>query len=352
MDDIFYEKILYRILQGRLRLKLGDLVLYIHEPSLELLEESLDVYDDTYNKSYFSGVPIKSELIEVLVNNNMWTPHDDREADKIDKQIEELKLQALENHHIKRKLFAIKNNIRMMERKCAEYRSKKTQLDHTSCEGAATFARSVFLISNTAKTVDGQPYDWIKYTLSYVMDRYNDEQITHSTYRKIARSEPWRTMWLCGKTQSDLFGRPSYRITRDQAALVSFSSMYDNIYESHECPKDTIINDDDCLDGWMIKQRRESEKQKKQNEIDNLTKNPKIKNSDEIFVMATEKEDVDAIYGLNDTFSRNTINQRNKQIDNSDGNLDFRQLHDVKQDMQIQATQGGIQKVKGLQRSK
>ena len=128
MDDIFYEKILYRILQGRLRLKLGDLVLYIHEPSLELLEESLDVYDDTYNKSYFSGVPIKSELIEVLVNNNMWTPHDDREADKIDKQIEELKLQALENHHIKRKLFAIKNNIRMMERKCAEYRSKKTQL--------------------------------------------------------------------------------------------------------------------------------------------------------------------------------------------------------------------------------
>ena len=159
-------------------------------------------------------------------------------------------------------------------------------------------------------------------------------------------------MWLCGKTQSDLFGRPSYRITRDQAALVSFSSMYDNIYESHECPKDTIINDDDCLDGWMIKQRRESEKQKKQNEIDNLTKNPKIKNSDEIFVMATEKEDVDAIYGLNDTFSRNTINQRNKQIDNSDGNLDFRQLHDVKQDMQIQATQGGIQKVKGLQRSK
>ena len=41
MDDIFYEKLLYRILQGRLRLKLGDLVLYVHEPSREKLEESL-----------------------------------------------------------------------------------------------------------------------------------------------------------------------------------------------------------------------------------------------------------------------------------------------------------------------
>ena len=352
MDDIFYEKILYRILQGRLRLKLGDLVLYIYEPSPDLIEESFDIYDETYNKSYFSGVPIKSELIEILVNNNMWTPHDDREADKIDKQIEEMKLQALANHHKKRQLLAIKNNIRMMERTRNKYRSKKTALDHTSCEGAATFARSVFLISNTTTTSDGKPYNWIKYNLSYVMDKYSEEQIEHSTFRKIARSEPWRTMWICGKAQSDIFGKPSFRITKEQAALASFSSMYDNIFEHPECPKDNIVNDDDCLDGWMIKQRRESEKQKKQSEIDNLTKNSKIKNSDEVFVMAKDKEDVDAIYGLNDAMSRNTIDRRNKEIDQANGNLDFRQLHDVKQDMQIQATQGGIQKVKNLQRRK
>jgi hypothetical protein len=36
MDDVFYEKVLYRILQGRLRLTLGDLVLFIYEPDREL----------------------------------------------------------------------------------------------------------------------------------------------------------------------------------------------------------------------------------------------------------------------------------------------------------------------------
>ena len=38
--------------------------------------------------------------------------------------------------------------------------------------------------------------------------------------------------------------------------------MYDNVYESHERPNDKIIEDDDCLDGWFIVQRRKHEKDK------------------------------------------------------------------------------------------
>ena len=88
MDDAFYEKTLYRILQGRLRLTLGDLVLYVHEPTPELIEESFDIYDEAYKKAYFRGVYIKKELVEILVNNDLWSPFDDREAEKIEKQIE------------------------------------------------------------------------------------------------------------------------------------------------------------------------------------------------------------------------------------------------------------------------
>ena len=90
MDDIFYEKTLYRILRGRLRYKLGDLVLYIYEPSAELIEESYDIYDEAHRKAYLSGSYIKEELIELLMKYELWSPFDDREADKIDKQIEEL----------------------------------------------------------------------------------------------------------------------------------------------------------------------------------------------------------------------------------------------------------------------
>ena len=94
MDDIFYEKTLYRILRGRLRYKLGDLVLYIYEPSAELIEESYDIYDEAHRKAYLSGSYIKEELIELLMKYELWSPFDDREADNIDKQIDELKVTA------------------------------------------------------------------------------------------------------------------------------------------------------------------------------------------------------------------------------------------------------------------
>ena len=40
MDDIFYEKTLYRIIKGRLSVKLGDLILYVYEPDTDLIEQS------------------------------------------------------------------------------------------------------------------------------------------------------------------------------------------------------------------------------------------------------------------------------------------------------------------------
>ena len=64
--------------------------------------------------------------------------------------------------------------------------------------------------------------------------------------------------------QASLFNRPSVELTKDQLSLSSYSTLYDNVYESHECPNEKIIDDDDCLDGWLIQQRRKSEKDRKQ----------------------------------------------------------------------------------------
>ena len=105
--------------------------------------------------------------------------------------------------------------------------------------------------------------------------------------------------------------------------------MYDNVQESHESPCEEVINDDECLDGWFIEQKRKIEKQKKQQEVDALTKNSKIANSQEVFVMASNQEAANQIYELNDPMSRATIKNRNTQIDQADGNLDFRQLQDI-----------------------
>ena len=346
MDDAFYEKILYRILQGRLRLTLGDLVLYIYEPTKDLIEESYEIYEDAYKKAYFRGVYIKKELLEVLVENDLWTPLDDRQAKKIEDEIEDLKVQAFQSFFDSKKLRGIKANIRAKERNFIKYKSKKLSLDHFSCEGVAAFSRSVWLVSQSTKFKDGSDYDWVKYPIATIMDRYTSEHIAQDVIRGIARREPWRSMWRLDKSSS-IFGKPACDLSRDQLSLCSFSTMYDNVYESGESPNEKVIEDDDCLDGWFITQRRKREKDKKQKEVDDMISNPKIANSQEVYVVARDQQAAQEIYDLNDPVSRATIQQRKEVIDSADGEISFTKFHDVRQDIAMESHKAAISKMKG-----
>ena len=66
--------------------------------------------------------------------------------------------------------------------------------------------------------------------------------------------------------------------------------------------------------------------------------------------MASNQEAANQVYDLNDPIARSTIKQRSAQIDqvrDTTGGLDFRQLHDVKQDIAMQSRQEGLQKIRG-----
>jgi len=347
MENSFLQKTLYRIIRGRLRVVLGDLVLYIYEPDSSIIEESYEIYDDAYSKAYFEEVPLKSELIEILIENDLWTPLDDREAEKVEKDIENKKIEAFKSFYDKKKLNSIKRTIRDMESQFLALKSKKIQLDHTSCEGTAEFSRNMWLISKLTQFQDGTPYDWNKYTISSVMEYYNSSSIQTATYRAIARFGVWRSMWNNGNNHSGIFDKPSKDYTSPQNALCSFASMYDNVYESPERPNEKVIEDDDCLDGWFLVQKRKAERDKKKKEAESLIKNPKIANSQEIFVMANNTDAAKSIYDMNDPLSRGTINRRNAQIDASEGQIKFTELQDVKQDMAMQGRQAAVSKIKG-----
>lgn len=346
MDSINYEKILYRIIRGRLRLRLGDLVLFIHEPNLDVIEESFEVYQHAYDKAYFQGVFIEREAQEILLENDLWSPLDDREAKKIEEEIEDDKVDAFKNCFEKNNLRNIKRRIRRKEADVSALRFKKLALEHTTCEGIAKFAQSVWIISQTTKLFDGSNYDWSNYSISSIMEKYNKHKISTPVYRKICRSEPWRSMWAAGKKQSNLFGRPTCEWTKDQLSLVSFSSMYDNVYESHESPEEEVIEDDDCLDGWFIVQRRQIKKMKKERELEESIKNPKIKDSQELFVMAKNTKEAKDIVNLNSEHGKSVIAARDRQIKEA-GDISASKLHDIQQQIQMQSHQSFLSKVKG-----
>jgi hypothetical protein len=344
MEDIYYEKVLNRIIQGRLRLRLGDLVLFIYEPTRDIIEESFDIYDEAYKKAYFSGAYIKDQVLEILLENGMWSPLDDKQAEDLEKQLEDLKVEAFASFVHKRKLFSIKKQIRKMERDILKLRHKQKQFDHMTCNGVANFARKCWLIERTTKTQTGQPYDFKEFSISTILDMVAKHEITPEVFRKVARSQPFRSMWSLSKKTGDLFGCASIDIDKNKLGLISYAQMYDSVYENPESPKDEIIEDDDCLDGWFIVQRRKYEKNKKQAEIDSMITNSKIANSDEIFIM-TSQEEAGEIYGLNSPLARNKIKQRDEKI-KADGHVKLQHLPDIAMDIYMQNNQEAIAAMK------
>lgn len=347
MSNIDIEKSLYRIIQGRLRYKVrDDLVLYIHEPTPELIYESYEVYDDVYDECYWKGIYVQEEIMEILVENDYWSPFDDREAEKLQKEIDNKKVDAFQNFIKQKVLHRLKIELYNLEKRWHEVSIKKSSLDHITCSGCAALVRNYWLISKTTY-LDGELYDWSGCNVTDAASFKVKNIMTQETYREVARSDLWRGMWSSGKG-TDLFGVPFSRITQDQARLCMYAKMYDNVHDSPDAPSDKVIEDDTCLDGWFILQRRKQDKQKKANQVDGMIKNDKIRNAGEIFVMAQDDEDVDQIYGLNDGLARGKVKQREAQLKQTEGQIKFTELGDVQQDISIQRTQMISDKYKGL----
>jgi len=348
--DIYYEKTLNRIIQGRLRIRLGDLVLFVYEPSLDILEESYEIYEEAYQKAYFNGSYVKQEILELLIDSDLWSPNDEKRLEELDEEIEDIKVSAYVNFFDSKRLIGIK---RKLLRKQAEHVSiafKKSQFDHLTCDGLASFARKTWMISKTTKNADGTDFDFSKCSVYNILEKYNEGSVSPSDYRRIARNDPWRSMWVASTKREGIFDKVPSEYTSPQLYLCSYSTMYDNVYQSPDAPDDKIIEDDICLDGWFIAQRRKREKEKKQQAADDLLSNPKIANSQEVMLMANNQQKAKDILALNNQHGRAVIESRNQQIDamakDSDGPMSFKDLNDVKMDRQMNATQSGINAVR------
>ena len=329
---------LYRIIKGRTRYRSRDgLILYIYEPDADILEESYEIYDEAYDEAYKNGAYVQEEILSLLIENDYWSPLDDKEADKVFKELEEAKFQAFKNFYNKKELRFFKRKAESLSDKWAKLSTKKVALDHLTCHGVAELARHQWLMSETVYYKDGAKFNWDVDGISTprILKHWQENQIPPEQARLIARSDPWRGFWTLSKNGLDLFGKRCVDLTSDQSRLVSFSKMYDGVHENPDQPNPKIIEDDIALDGWFVSQKRKMEAQRKEREVDSMTNNEKIKNAGEVFAMARTDEEVQEIYDINDTRSRGIIKERKRQIE-EEGTVKFTDLQDVKLEIQME----------------
>jgi hypothetical protein len=152
-------------------------------------------------------------------------------------------------------------------------------------------------------------------------------------YKKIARSDYWKNYWNNNKTK--VLDDPVSEWSDEQKSLINISCMYDRIYEHPECPKEDVINDDDALDGWMIFNKQENERKKKEKGVDDMLTG-KMRNSSEIFLMANNRDQAQDIQGLNSDKSLSALKQKVDFVMSNKGPVRDAQLPDVKQKIRDQ----------------
>jgi hypothetical protein len=300
-----------RILSGCIRVEVEDFsgktTLLITQPSRQQRYLAEELYQQTLQEAEMEGMYFNTEVLAMMLEYEIWDEDKNARLEGLKKDIEELKV-GIFKHTFRA------NERRIVRSKLAEAKSEVEKLlllrhsyDHLTCEGYANLVRYKYKLACGLKMTDNTPYydgdfmDTPDVVLEQVLTKLNEISIADGDYRKIARTEPWRTMWNVGKKESSIFGVSSADMTEEQKSLMAWSSMYDSIYESPDCPHDTVIEDDDMLDGWLILQRRkrEADMAKKQGD-EQLTKNQKIANADEVYLVADTAEDAAKIELLND----------------------------------------------------
>ncbi len=306
------ELLVARIISGSYRCKVYQngkpLTLLLKAPTLEQRYLAEEVYQEVLTDSELDGALTDDELLVHLVSEGIWNTDKQNRFDGLIKDIEEIKVKLYQMTFRSNERKVIRAALDKAKLEVRQLQAERHSRDHLSCSGAAEMTRNRYLLGcSLYYATSGCPVftsDTFWESSSTILDqaiaKYTKDRITEEDYREMARSEPWRSTWQCRKATGRVFDIPSTELSDEQKSLIVWSTVYDNIYEHPECPPDDILQDDDILDGWMIIQKRKRQGAADKRKAEELIGNKKIREAEEVYIVANSSDDAKKIETLND----------------------------------------------------
>jgi len=306
------------IIAGQYRYKIGGQHFIIKSPSLIQQADAENIFRESYERASLAGAYSDDELREFLAGSNIYTEKDEADRIQIEKNIEDQKVGLYE--------YSVRASARESIRKALDIARKelnrllilKHSHDHLSSIGIAQITKSRYLVGCSVYYDNERPYwpdsqtGWLSPDcfLDQIILNMRKNEINEKQIRELARTNPWRSIWESAKYCGNrIFESTASLLTSDQRNIIAWSSVYEAVRDPHNYLSEEIISDDDMLDGWMINQRRQREKNLDRKMGEELIKNDKIKNSDEIFIVS-DKQDIGKVLNMNSDQSRMTLNTR------------------------------------------
>ena len=312
-------------------------------PSSEIKLLGEYVYQETLQSVKYDDLITRDKAQMLLNTLDIWRPKDDKDFEDLEKYRDDLKVQLYQALFKSETQKDIRKKLKRTDRILEKAIIKKNSLEHATVEYHAfltqrQFITALCILDENNQNIYKEKDFWLSdpYIFNKIINKMDQESVPVVEMREIARTEPWRSSWSMGKEK--VFGISVKDFNDDQKTIVSLSKMYDNAYESMECPPDDVFADDDMFDGWMIYQRRQREKERKQQDLDRVA-GKNAGNAGEVFIVAESEQDVDRIQSLNDAGTRRQLQQKFNYIKSQDGTVKEKDLPDVKMDLRRQAAE-------------
>lgn len=305
-----------RILSGCSLLSVGDARYLLRPPTPLQQYQAEALYAERLRCARDEGLLGEPDLLAWMLRVGLWDEASEDLLNSLPKEIDQFKHALWQAQFRSGERQRLRKLLAVARAKLAELSARRHAHHHTSAEGHAALCRARYLFAVCLHTPSGvrvfgddQFWDARSGVLEQAVATHEASRPTAEQMRELARTEPWRSVWACRKAEGSVLGVPSSQYTHEQRVLVGYSLFYDSVYEHPHCPPDDVLADDDCLDGWVIEQRKQREAQQGAARGDALLSD-RVKDAQEVFLVADTTEDARKIVDLNDAHGRATQKMR------------------------------------------
>lgn len=321
-----------RIRTGVNTIKVGGLTLKVVTPTIEDEYEINEEYMRAFENAQDENIMTQDEMLEWMVTKEIWTEKDSETENTFKENVDYLKTELFKSRTHSDRLEEARFHLKTARGVLSELSRKKYAYQENTCEGIAAIAKSSEFIRRCTY-LNKELYDFESVSVGDVLNLYYAMVLPESYARELARTEPWRSLWILSQSNTfTLFHNKDRELSIDQRNLLVWSKMYDNVQESPEAPADDILEDDDMLDGWFILQKQKRDKMRLEAEME-AGGNDKINKAGEVFMVAKTKKDRERIESMNSTHSK-VIKQQRISVAKKRGIVEAGQFQDEKLEMQ------------------
>jgi hypothetical protein len=336
------DKYLSRLITGKTYIPYKNRVYEIRTPTPHLKQMAAIYYDNLIRHYRFESLPQQEQFIKFCIRKKIIPDNYKTIIKENNKMLEDLKISLFRAGPKIKLAEKIRERIKKQRQGISKFLSVVNEIKLNSLEGFADHARRTYLFLSCVYDDEGhrafsEKNDEDSLLYNHITYHYGKDFLEESEVRELIRSYEWRSVW--GVKKHGIFKNEMEDLSDEQKLAASYSDIYDFAFQHEKCPKEEYFDDDDFFDGWYLYQVNKIKSARDAGAANDSLGNKDDKYS-EIFVLAQDQEEADAIYSSNSQVSKKILKARGEVLRKSEGkSVRDIEFSDVKQDLRLQAMQ-------------